>query len=225
MAKIIETDDKVKISGSFTAGDWRRRKKHLTLGENSENWQSAYNDFFVERLYTRYFNPIQQIINLKLGKGEGFAVVALQCSLIEFLSTTLEGKNLTLDKKGGDNTYRPYEAKIFFKKFLREQNPFLKYFPCEDNETDCPNDPANDFYSNVRCGLLHEARTKNYWKIHEGIIDGPAICYNSDTNKIIYRDRLQSELEKFVKSYGKRLQHCKKLQEAFKTKIEGLCHE
>ena len=80
---------------------------------------------------------------------------------------------------------------------------------------------ADDFYVNVRCGLLHEARTKGSWLIHAVDPTGQNLVVNSK-KKIIYRDNFQDALLRFVIDYGTRLQTDLVYQEAFIRKFDSL---
>ena len=94
-------------------------------------------------------------------QGEGFSIVALQCSLIEFLASTLEGKSYKYcpSKAVKCDVHEYCNSKALYIRFLRSEHPFSQYF----NEA-----TARDFYENVRCPLLHEARTKGRWRILAG---------------------------------------------------------
>jgi hypothetical protein len=80
---------------------------------------------------------------------------------------------------------------------------------------------AHDFYEGVRCGLLHEARTKNGWVIWakhgSRIIDAPG------AQKILYRDDFQKALLEFVAWYKGALTSDSAIQEAFIRKFDSLC--
>jgi len=83
----------VMIAGELTVDDWNAFKVKLEIDGETDSWKQAYDDFFLMRLKTRYFTPINLMMR-QLGKaGEGFSIVALQCSLIEFLESTVEGKS------------------------------------------------------------------------------------------------------------------------------------
>jgi hypothetical protein len=216
-ANANDSKGNLKIAGNCTVDDWKALEKILICGK-PDNWKLAYNAFFLTRIQTRYFDPIETLIKHGGEEGEGFSIVALQCSLIEFLASTLEGKNYKhckndeARKKLCDHEY--CNSSKLFTHFLRTESPFKKHLR--------PSDRANHFYDNVRCPLLHEARTKGGWRILAGEGKGPVINYE---DKIIYRNRLQEKFKKFVKNYGEKLPQCKELQKGFKIKFDGLCKE
>ena len=217
----------VKIAGGFTVDDWNALKVKLEIGGEIDSWKQAYNDFFLMRINTRYFAPINLLMK-QLGKaGEGFSIVVLQCSLIEFLESTLEGKSY---KHCRPKTCNDCDRRIIpktelnddqysnsinlFKKFLTKRTPFNKYIT---NPTQ-----AGNFYEYVRCALLHEARTKGGWRIHAECKSAPPIDVK---NKIVYRNNLQSDFEEFVRQYGENLPNCEELQRAFIRKFDSLCYK
>jgi hypothetical protein len=208
--------DKTKIAGKKTVDDWW--KLRATLDGDPESWRSAFKDFFYERLRTRYFVPIKTLMKIPDNNGEGFSIVAIQCSLIEFLGATLEGKSFRhrSEHKGGkpgDDEYN--NSKDMFVSFLTSAVPFKSTF--DENL-------AREFYTGVRCGLLHEARTKNGWTItaKSGVT---WIVDTTTLTKKVHRDNLQEAFCNFVQWYREALPNDKKLQEAFIRKFDSLCKD
>ena len=142
--------------------------------------------------------------------GEGFSIVAIQCSLIEFLESTLQGKGYVHGRV--TNPQHEYsKSGAMFQAFLVNR-PF---FSREFNRV-----LANDFYESVRCGVLHEARTRNGWTISAKSKNGTIVEPNQ---KIVYRDDFQSALLDFVEWYKRELSAQRDLQEAFIRKFNSLC--
>jgi hypothetical protein len=206
----------VRIAGQRTVGDWARLRQSLIVDGNHTRWKTAFEGFFRERLQSRYFAPIEALKASKRMRGEGFAIVAIQCSLIEFLGATLEGKAYRFRRKG-DPELGEFEydrSKDMFVRFLQTATPFKAVFRSGDL--------AEDFYTGVRCGLLHEARTKNGWTIRAPLQQGRMVDANA---KIIWRDDFQRSLEEFVDWYGSTLPKDALLQQAFIRKFDGLCDD
>ena len=203
----------VRIAGSRTIADWHTCKATLKVGEAPELWTIAFRDFFQERLQTRYFKPIQAIDSICLSQGEGFSIVAIQCSLIEFLGSTLEGTSYKYrpDKKVPLGQFEYDDSSKLFVNFLTTALPFKNSFSKAD---------AQDFYKSVRCGLLHEARTKNGWTVLSTKAPGAFIDAG---NKTIYRRDLQNAFVAFSDLYGNSLPSQNMLQEAFIRKFDSLC--
>ena len=98
-----------------------------------------------------------------------------------------------------------------FTQFLINRVPFASDF---DRST------ARDFYGSVRCGLLHEARTKNGWTIWA---KSPTGSVANTTDKTVYRDAFQAALLTFIEWYKVNLVSKTELQEAFVRKFDSLC--
>jgi hypothetical protein len=142
-------------------------------------------------------------------RGGGFSIVSLQCALIEFFAASIAGKNYRFGATG--NSLTEYgNSKQLFVAFLHSHAVFSAYF---DQSL------ARDFYENVRCGLLHEARTKNGWRIKAGKTADPPI---DRAQKVIFRNALQKVLQAFVKQYETDLETDVGLQAGFVRKLDGL---
>lgn len=201
-----------QIAGRKTADHWRAFRPSLTLGGDIVQWQEAFDDYFRARLDLRYFNPIRLLQQHATFRGEGFSILAIQCTLIEFLESTVQGVNYRYLRKG--ETLLPHEyssSSDLFVSFLCNREPFAKHF---DEAL------AREFYASVRCGLLHEARTKNGWKVKA---QGPPGTVLDRDNRIIYRDNFQAALGEFIAWYEGALRSDAVLQEAFIRKFDSLC--
>lgn len=203
----------VHIAGSLTTDDWKASRANLVTGGEPAKWEKAFEDFFHTRLALRYLNPIKVLQDNGTLQGEGFSIAAIQCSIVEFLESTVQGKNYRFLRKGAP-PLGPHEysnSGEIFVSFLIGRSPFKRDF----NE-----DQARDFYEGVRCGLLHEARTRNGWTIlakHSGsqTIDAQ--------QKIMYRDDFHEALLAFVAWYKGALPLDPVLQDAFIRKFDSLC--
>ena len=145
-------------------------------------------------------------------EGEGFAILAIQCTLIEFLESTVLGITYRHLRKGERLSSHEYtKSGELFVNFLTKRAPFQVEF---DEAL------AEDFYTNVRCGLLHEAQTKNGWRVWA---KGPKGASINRSQRKIYRDGFQEKLIEFVESYGTTLRTTSLLQESFIRKFDSLC--
>lgn len=199
------------IAGAKTRADWYAIRERLLLSD-AQAWREAFTEYFKARLQLRYLHPICILQEHGSFRGEGFSIVAIQCSLIEFLESTAQGTNYRYQKRGeppGDHEYSSSQS--VFVAFLRDRAPFSRVF---DDAS------AQDFYFGVRCGLLHEAQTKNGWRIwaedHFGAIADVE-------NRIVYRNGFQAALLEYIESYGTELQVDTNLQQAFIRKFDNLC--
>ena len=85
----MSNKNEIKIAANLTIKDWKDTVATLDCSSNKD-WATAFN-FFEQRITTRCLNPINQILGMDLNTGEGFAVVNLQCSLIETIESFHEG--------------------------------------------------------------------------------------------------------------------------------------
>ena len=199
------------ISGWKTTDDWCTAKSQLVLGGDPKLWQQTFHEFFRTRLELRYLHPIEILQQHGTFTGEGFSIAAIQCSLLEFLESTLQGINYRYTRD--PSTLGPHEyssSSSVFTSFLINRQPFGSVFTPTT---------ASDFYASVRCGLLHEARTKNGWRIHA--CDASARLVDV-TNKIMFRDHFQTGLLTFIDQYERDLLERKSYQEAFIRKFDDL---
>ena len=207
----MSPDSYILIFGDRTAADWHATRALLNA-DNPKNWDLAYTDFFLERLKLRYLEPIAILQSSGTSRGEGFAIMAIQCSLIEFLESTAQGVNYKYSRSDQDVGKFEYKnSKDIFVSFLTKQKPFSEYF---DQIT------AQEFYVSVRCGLLHEAKTKNNWRIWDRSSAG--IIVNA-SEKIVYRDAFQDALISYLHDYRARLRDDSNHQAAFIRKMDNLC--
>jgi len=200
------------IANGKTKEDWQKIRKLLLSGDVNHVWETAYSDFYLSRLQTRYLEPINLLQDHGKYQGEGFAIVTIQCSLVEFLESTIQGVSYRYLGRGC--TLGPYEyssSKYLFVSFLTTREPFKQHF-------DTPT--AMTFYEDIRCGLLHEARTKGQWRIWGYSADAKLI---DKTRKIIFRDNLQLAFQQFIECYRGDLLREPDLKSAFIRKFDSLC--
>jgi hypothetical protein len=81
-----------RVAGQKTNTDWCAFRGKLIYGKDDPQlWRDAAKDYYDARLVTRYLDPIKAIKKIKRLSGEGFSIVTLQCSMIEFLESTVRG--------------------------------------------------------------------------------------------------------------------------------------
>lgn len=208
----------VRIAGRKTVTQWFELRARLVNDFSHEDWIEALN-FFDERINERYLNPISCIEDSKIGrglKGAGFAVCTLICALIETLETFHSGKSF---KKTPDPEnlyeYGHRKSKEHFTNFIKTKSPLSLHF--EDD-----NDLADDFYSGVRCSLLHDASTCDGWVINTR--EKQTIVIRGE-EKILNRRLFIKDIKQYIQEYKTSLmepdnQH---LRDAFVRKFDGIC--
>ena len=219
---IMRIGETLFISPKFTAADFIE----LGLKPKSEfsKWNAAV-AIFHDRISGRFLKPINRLIKkspeLFLDDNvetNGFAAMSLMCLLIDTFMQFRYGFPQAPSK----------QANFFYKRFM----------------TDCldyPDFEACNFYTNIRCALLHSAETKNgcflvpeYKKrIDVSGLNGETkqekaiLLVSSETGHIVISvsvKGLYSELETYFKDYCAELLQGKdkKLREAFIVKMNSI---
>jgi hypothetical protein len=197
-----------------TDGQWMKLKSRLTAKRTNQRlWEEAYLKFYFERIETRYLRPMQLIERSGAKLGEGFAMVALFCTLVEYLESCEQGKNFRYPRGTGPYEYGIKEAGVVFKSFLRDREPFRSLVPSS---------LVDSFYQDVRCGLLHEAKTKGRWEILPGGSSG-VLIKQSNGRITLFRNEIRPSLDKYFEGYRKRLLSHQATQEALIRKFDYLC--
>jgi len=121
------------------------------------------------RFTNRYVKHLKKI-------DSGFLKMAVSCLMIETIESFKQGKK---DTKG-----RGVGQKMFEDFFKTEEI----YFPGFK-------DIHSEFYSSIRCGILHQAETTKAWRIlkKDALLD--------KTNKTINATKFVSSLEKSLDKY------------------------
>jgi hypothetical protein len=190
--------------------EWEKIRKGLknkkALDDETKNeWEKAIN-IFSERLDKFYISPIKELIDLpeKYG-GQGFVIVTAQCALIETFAAFKNGKIYDENKEESEIYY--YKSGKLFQEFLKSEDLFQKNFGGNDKPS------VSDFYKSVRCGLLHETRTKVKWTIKadvkkylkNDIITEKTFAAKTSGKYIVFRNQLQDALQDYFDTYKKKL--------------------
>ncbi|GIV89166.1 MAG: hypothetical protein KatS3mg055_1684 [Chloroflexus sp.] len=142
--------------------------------EDEKNRERIAN-FILERFTERYITPLHGDSDRK----HGFCTMAISCLMIEALESFWRGWP---DTKGKSKK----AFRSFFQRCL-QQGLELGVF--------APSQLADDFYTGVRCGILHQAETTNGWRIRRA-----GLLYDPD-NKTINATTFHLELEKALIAY------------------------
>ena len=186
----------MRISPQYNVNDWLK----LTFSTEDE-WQEA-----IEMLEDRIRGRFLDIIHLIEGEiYAGFAVLALDCLLIETLQQFREGVSET--PRG--------QSKSYFTSFLTE-GYFGQYF---DEKM------AIMFYRQIRCGILHQAEVKGSSRvlIRWGT---PLVKYTNDRkglviNRKLFHQQLIQEFEDYINRL--REPSNQELRGNFKKKMDYIC--
>lgn len=129
------------------------------------------------RLYKRYIRPLNDVHPTK--RRSGFLMMAAACLMIEAYQSFREGLEHTRNN-GADR----------FKNFFTENIEFSELAPVYQG-----------FYSNIRCGILHQAETYENWLI---IRERGTPLFDGD-RKAINADVFFDELAKCFMAYYRHL--------------------
>ena len=190
----MESQGEIYISSRYKKEDYLSLE--LAINSNSSKWSKAV-DILKDRINGRFFAQIDLLSENV--KNNGFAIMALNCLLIETLFQFQRGLNRT-----------PSTNKEHYALFL------CSAFPNDFVEQHI----GERFYEEIRCGILHSAQTKgesrlsdNYSNIAARIEDGVLVVsvarvteilktyFDDYSNKLL--DPTESNLRKsFVKKMG-----------------------
>jgi hypothetical protein len=142
-------DPNTEIASNFTVGDYRRLRARLDPDVAvSPDWQTVFRAFH-RRILERFLQPIAELGRYddleELPMRPGFAILALDCLLIDTLQSFREGRCSTGE----------VSTAASFRDFLRNAPAFGDFKS---------NDRA-DFFGDIRNGLLHNGETRHNWKI------------------------------------------------------------
>ena len=192
---------KVYISDKYTYEDYL--KLNFKVNSPSSIWKKAI-DIFMDRIKTRYFLAIDKLMEktdrLEMRKY-GFAIVTLQCSLIDTLAKFRYGS----DKQRNEER---------FESFLIE-NVIL------GNNAELI---ARRIYKDIRCGIIHSGSTDNksvlsceMRELVSFLSDGESICLDFFI--------LQKRLKKYFDEYIKQLKNKEeqKLRKNFVDTMDKIC--
>lgn len=197
---MIENEStRIAIRGNkvWTIDDWKKIDFSQEAG-----WQKAI-DIFEDRIRGRFLDVIERI---EAVNGSGFAVMALDCLLIETLQQFWEGKAETPDRMSGE----------YFRRFLTRTSFYL----------DFDRQKAKLFFDQIRCGILHQAEVKGSSKIQtKGEI--PLVSLDGSGGLLINRRKFHERMEKVFQEYLDALRKSdppdEPLRQNFRDKMDAIC--
>ena len=143
----MKKDKGIRISPNYYQKDWLDL---VLLNRDSPDWNIAIK-IFEDRVEGRFLKQIELMDNnpkRKIGVFAGFAIMSLDCLLIETLEQFYKGKI---------RTGQGMDEKAFYN-FFQRSDAFRDFFDTQAK--------ASIFYQQIRCGLLHQAQTKKKTMIH-----------------------------------------------------------
>jgi hypothetical protein len=164
------------------------------MKEKDENAKGNLVKLIHHRFYNRYVKHLKDI-------NSGFLKMAVSCLMIETLESFRQGKKDTKGKGVGQQ--------MFYDFFKTEEKLFPGF-----------KDISADFYSSIRCGILHQAETTNGWRVlrKEDLLD--------KKNRTINASKFVKVLEKSLDNYVEGLKGSDFNSSLWKNallKIEDVC--
>ncbi len=173
--------DDMEIAPGILVMDWKRLSGGLDRGIPAA-WDSA-TKVLDARLRRRFLEPVDVLIAHEIGRSRGtfgFAVLAIDCLLIETLQRFRTGR-LGPKVKSGD----------LIREFLTIRPAFKDHF--------APPDRASKFYKHVRCALLHSGQTDGDLRLRRS---GPMVSFPSvgrmDINRTAFHDAVKCDLAAYL---------------------------
>jgi hypothetical protein len=210
---------------------WLKTRNRLSSYDYSDDWEKVI-QLFMQRIENKFFSPIEILLKHRNGDGTGFSIVSIQCLLIELFATFRTG--LIHNPRFNENSDPSYQFKDclnVYVDFLQSEDCFKDHFfkisESGKKELDTPF-KAIDFYTDVRCGLLHEGKTKKKWTINLKPKNESNDFFIKETDgKIkIYRTLLHYRLRKYLNDYVTELKDSiddsKMLRRNFARKMDNL---
>jgi hypothetical protein len=188
----------MRIGTKFEAASWPALRIRLAA-DDEEAWRQAV-DLLRERIGTRYLDHSAELLKRRYS---GFAVLAIDCAVVEALEQFRRGEKKTPWSKGGD----------FFQSFLT-QTSLGKYFTAET---------ANLFYKTIRCGILHQAETTEDTLIKKNSKQFVVQLSSSGKGLVINAARFHDELNLAFDEYANALRDGDRtLRELFLKKMDHI---
>jgi hypothetical protein len=190
------------IAPGYEDTDW---KKLELDDDDSSDWPEAIK-ILEARIKGRYLDPADILIAAEravepTNRRFGFAVLAIDCLLIETFQAFIEGRKHTKT-----------QSKQMFQRFLTTRGSFSNYF----------NQPLADrFFLDFRCGILHQAETPRnalVWSI------GPLLKLDGRT-MVLNRTEFHEALKLAFASYLADLSNSRnaELRRNFRLKMDHIC--
>jgi hypothetical protein len=199
---VLPVPDDLEIAPGVTVAVWKRLDLANPMGVD---WEAAVR-IFEHRIRSRFIEPANLLIQHEQYKERGtfgFAILALDCMLIETLQGFREGLI--------DHAKR---SKELVTACLR-QGRFAAWFTSEAE--------AGSFYVGYRCALHHTGQTDGDLRVRRS---GPAVDRESGPgaiaiNRTAFHDLVKSELADYAKEL--RSGSNPELREHFRRKMNALC--
>lgn len=207
MAANSTVDGSVLLSSSVSVTRYREMESVAD--------RAGLSAFLEERLSERYIRPLRSSC-----KKNGFLMMGVSCLLIETLESFYQGwedTNVGMNRNDIRNSCKPSDPKrttvskseVAFCYFFQRFTAFSALHPV-----------SQDFYKNVRCGILHQGETTGGWRV---LRRGP-VLFDASTHVVNAR-RFFSEVGRALGAYADELRNSDwndTVWNNFKTKMKAI---
>jgi hypothetical protein len=195
---------RIEIAPKFCCHDWAALKEKLSSDGQWESFQTAWSEAICavnSRIQKRFLDNIEILTSRPYS---GFAILALDCLLIEAIQAFQQGFH----------TKTPPESRRAYRAMLRTSPHFAKFFTSDK----C----VDDFYTYVRNGLLHDGETRKGYLVK---VVGPLLEARDDGSIRVNRRAFHVALCREFGDYIGRLSSPteKQLRMNLVAAIDGLC--
>jgi hypothetical protein len=198
---LIKMDPKTEIASNYTVTDYTLVRPDLDAANpRAEAWTEVI-DVFRRRIDERFLLPIALLLSPQAGSVPGFAILALDCLLIDTIQSFREGRVTTGEIRPGRS----------FKNFLR--SPRFTAFSSRDRD---------DFFHYVRNGLLHNGETRGDWKVRADTVNmlTKAASGTRTVNRTLFHEAIVAEFNEYC---AKVSSGDPKTRELFLRRMDAIC--
>ncbi|SRR6266542_2309321 len=197
------------LARNFSVADWYSIRDELDPKRFDRRWKHVISAM-ASRFTKRFVAPADPLIardkrRRTMPEGPGFAVLALDCLLLETLFGYQRGA-------------RPPKTGRAFTQFLRSAPNFKGPFA---------GGRAEAFADAIRNSLLHDGETRDGWIKWKGRAGGPLIYEPGDGRLVLYRDAFHAAVKASITDYINRLNSpdSVELRRRLKKRIDRLCDD
>ena len=189
----------MEIAPNFTEHQW----KVLTF-RGKQDWVVGI-AALRRRLEQRFIKPAHGLLRFK---KSGFAILALDCLLVETLEQFREGVGKTpYVKRGG-------------RRFLASEDYFVAFLTSAYFGPGFDPNTAKLFYKTIRCGILHQAEVEASSLVRRS---GPVVKLSSDgrgivVNPVEFHKRIEAAFNRYLVNLRSGVDPA--LRQNFRTKMD-----
>ena len=205
----MEKKEETKSEDKKEKEVWEEYRKKLKDYSYNDDWKVVI-DLFDNRIRKKFIEPLNLLKTQGNNEGSGFSIVAIECLLIELFASFREGKVFNVRYIEKDcPPYQYKDCQSLYVNFLTTVSPFNSQFSSDLAQIKNQENyfSAIEFYTHVRCGLLHEGRTKGQWTINTKPSTEPIGIFLKEEgeNLKIFRTVFLTKLEYYLAEYVKEL--------------------